>query len=141
MKEPAMLKSIATIAVLVALAPLAASAAPAAVDPGAVTVTLSPNALTVGPRTLTAGTHTLVVRNRGARGREFELVLVPGGIASLTRFEGLLFLPEPSRLVRSFGLVRPRSEARATLSLRRGDYVLVARSASVVVAAAELRVR
>jgi hypothetical protein len=136
-----MLKSIATIAVLVALAPLAASAAPAAVDPGAATVTLDPTAMTVAPRTLAAGTRTLVVRNRGAHSRELQLVLVTGGIASLTRFEGMYLLPEASRVVRSFGRVRPRSETRATVRLRRGDYVLVARSASVVVAAAELRVR
>jgi hypothetical protein len=135
-----MLKLIVTLFAAAALA-TAATAAPAAVDPVAATVTLETTAMTVSPRTLAAGTRTLVVRNRSAQSREFQLVRLIGGLASLTRVEGMYFLPEAARVVRSFGVLPARAQSRATLSLRRGDYVLVARSASAVVAAAELRVR
>jgi hypothetical protein len=135
-----MLKLIVTVfAAATVLAPLAAGGGPAAVDPVAVTVTLDPGELTVAPRSLAAGMRTIVVRNRSDQSREFQLVR--GGVASLVRVEGTYFLPEAARIVRSFGRLGPRARTRATLSLRRGDYVLVARSASAVVAAAELRVR
>jgi hypothetical protein len=114
----------------------ARTAAPAA----PVAVTIRSHALATSAPVLLPGTHAFVVRNATASPRTLELVRLPGGAASLVRFEGLFFLPSSSNVVRNFGRIAPGHRARASISLPRGDYVVAVMSGSAVAAAHDLRV-
>jgi hypothetical protein len=140
-----MIKLIGTAAAALALtaAFVEADAARANRAPAAaphLTVVLGPEARLAAPRTIVSGRRTLTFRNRSSAPHTFRIVRVPGGMASLLRFEGLLFLPSSSRIVRNLGEVAAGRWARTTLSLTRGDYVLAALDGIAVVAARELRV-
>jgi hypothetical protein len=105
-----------------------------------VLVTLAAQDTLAAPRAVAPGTHAVVLRNLGARERRVAIVRVPGGIASLVRFEGLFFLPAGSRVVHDLGHVRPRATSHVRVRIRPGAYLLASFEGSAVAAARPLTV-